>query len=43
MAQDNGLLQARVAGGGTPRPETWGVDSEYGTLQGKQGQYTIFV
>ncbi len=33
MTQDNGQLQARVAGGGTPRPEGWGVDSEYGTLR----------
>ncbi len=33
MAQDNGHLQARVPGGGTPRPGNWGVDSEYGTLR----------
>ncbi len=25
-------LGTRVAGGGTPRPHTWGVDSEYGRL-----------
>ncbi len=34
MAQDNGHLQARLPGGGTPRPGNWGVDSEYGTLRG---------
>lgn len=26
-------LRTRVAGGGTPRAERWGVDSEYGTLR----------
>ena len=26
-------LRARVNGGGTPRSENWGVDSEYGTLR----------
>jgi N-dimethylarginine dimethylaminohydrolase len=26
-------LATRIAGGGTPRPERWGVDSEYGTLR----------
>jgi len=33
MTDGNGHLQARVPGGGTPRPENWGVDSEYGTLR----------
>jgi N-dimethylarginine dimethylaminohydrolase len=26
-------LRNRIEGGGTPRPERWGVDSEYGTLR----------
>ena len=26
-------LRTRVEGGGTPRPERWGVDSEYGLLR----------
>jgi N-dimethylarginine dimethylaminohydrolase len=26
-------LRTRLDGGGTPRPERWGVDSEYGTLR----------
>jgi len=26
-------LRTRVAGGGTPRPDRWGVDSEYGVLR----------
>jgi len=26
-------LSTRVAGGGTPRPQQWGVDSEYGVLR----------
>lgn len=26
------LLRTRVEGGGTPRPEVWGIDSEYGRL-----------
>ncbi len=26
-------LRTRVAGGGTPRPARWGIDSEYGTLR----------
>src|SRR5450631_3335311 len=26
-------LRTRVQSGGTPRPEQWGVDSEYGTLR----------
>ncbi len=38
MAQNNGHLQARVPGGGTPKPQdsgaqNWGVDSEYGALR----------
>ena len=33
MTDGNGFLQARVHGGGTPRPENWGVDSEYGVLR----------
>ncbi len=33
MAHDNGHLQARLPGGGTPRPGNRGVDSEYGTLR----------
>ena len=27
------MLRTRVEGGGTPRPERWGVDSEYGRLR----------
>jgi len=26
-------LQTRIQGGGTPRPENWGIDSEYGRLR----------
>ncbi len=33
MTDGNGHLQARVPGGGTPRLEKWGVDSEYRTLR----------
>jgi hypothetical protein len=33
MTQSSGALRARVAGGGTPALEDWGVDSEYGTLR----------
>ncbi len=33
MTDGNGHLQARVPGGGTPRSEDWGVDSEYGILR----------
>ena len=27
------LLRARLDGGGTPRPNRWGIDSEYGVLR----------
>lgn len=33
MNRSNGHLQARVAGGGTPRLEDWGADCEYGVLR----------
>jgi N-dimethylarginine dimethylaminohydrolase len=33
MSVGAGLLRARLDGGGTPRPDRWGIDSEYGVLR----------